>query len=523
MQETLEKILDHIYGIWNYRWYAVLCAWPVALGGWAVVSVIPNTYESSASIYVDTESVLGPLLRGITVDSIDFSEHLGMMTRELLSRPNLEKVVRKADLDLNVRTPAEMEALLARLTNDLQISATRTHRSANPTPPNLYIIAARNQDADTARRIVQSLLDTFLEDSIGGKRQDRDVAQRFLDQQIAEYEDRLLAAEQRLMEFRRAHIGSLPEQGSSFYQRLQMAQNRLEETELQLREESHRRDELLRQLQGTTPVRPTVGAGGAPVVSPLEQRLAAMQSRFDELRLRYTDQHPDVIEMQNTIAALESQRDAMAADEDERNLQSNPVYQQLRMALTEVEANIAAIEVRRGEHLRQVQSLRQQIEVLPQIEADLISLNRDYEVNKQNYDTLITRREAARVSEGAEETGEQIKFRVIEPPRTSLRPVSPNRPLLGTGVFVFAIGAGIGVAFLLSQLRPVFYTRRSLREITGIPVLAGVTLVQAPGMALRRRVGIGGLLLTGILLFAVYGAVVFMFLTGSSPEAFFRH
>lgn len=516
MQETIERILNYLHGIWRFRWTAIITAWIIAPIGWAVVAVLPNTYEANAQVYVDTDSILKPLLRGLAVESVDITERLGMMSIALLSRPNLEKMIRDADLDVNLTTAGQKEALIADLLKNIQIRGTRTHRTPRPEPHNLYIISVRNSNPETAYKIVNSLLNIFLEDTLGGTREGTDVAQRFLDQQIKEYEAKLAAAEKRLNDFKRVNVDSLPEQGSSYYQRLQATQNSLDEIELELHEARNRKDELTRQLQGVSPTQRFIAADGTHIMSPIEQRITILQKNLDELRLKYTDQHPDVIETRTALEQLQRERDEQeksglnASD----NQAQNPMYQQIKLALGEVEANIAALRVRYNEYKDRMERLKTQIEVLPQVEAELTALNRDYEINKNNYDTLITRKSSAKISEQAEQTGEDVKLKVIDPPRVPATPVAPNRLVLSAVVIFMAYALGMGLAFLLSQVKPAFYTQKMLRQAIDMPILGSVSMMSLPTTIYRRKLQLIAFFVASGVLFIAFIVVIYLHVSG---------
>lgn len=505
MQELVEKILIYLRGIWRHRWYALVSAWLVCLLGWAAVFMVPNTYESTATVYVDTDSMLRPLLRGLTVD-IDVAEKLGIMAKRLLSRPNLERVAKMADLDHDAKTDAELDQIVRDLERNIVLREMRsTRHTPRPEPPDLYVIGARNTDPQRAQRIVEALLETFVEDTVGDHRSRTEMAERFLDQQIREYEQKLTDAEDRLREFKRANIDVLPDQEQSYYQRLQTARSELERVELSLREARFRRNELQMQLQGTPTSQRAVGADGSVAQTPTEERLLTLQRRLDELLLKYTEEHPDVVETKRSIEALlkqlESERNAMQSGEQPPGAAPNPLHQQIRLALGEVEAEIAALQVRREEFRNRVERLQEQIETLPQVEAELQRLNRNYEIYREQYNTLVSRRESAKISEEVEQTGEDLKFRVIEPPRMPVKPISPNRLMLTAAVMVFGVGAGLGVGFLLSQLRPAVYGRRMLREISGLPVFGAVSYVWTARAKLKQRLEAATVLvLAGLIL-----------------------
>jgi hypothetical protein len=160
------------------------------------------------------------------------------------------------------------------------------------------------------------------------------------------------------------------------------------------------------------------------------------------------------------------------------------------MSLSQADADLAAIRGQMQAQQALVSDLQARVRSVPEVEAELSQLNRDYEVNKRNYDTLVQRLESARISEQAQKT-EDVKFRVIEPPTVPFKPSGPQRALLNTLALLAALGVGLGIAIVLSQLRPTFATRDALQKITGLPVLGSITsAVQAAMVPWYRRQGV---------------------------------
>ena len=193
MQEILNTILVHARGMWQRRWIGLATAWALVIIGTAVVYKIPERYEATARVYVDTESLLRPLLAGLAVQP-NVDQQVSLMSRTLISRPNVEKLIRLADLDLASRTPAEHEQLVDSVTQSLKLGGVVS--------ANLYTISYRDPDPARARKVVQSLLGIFVESSLGNKREDTQSAVRFLDDQIKRYEDTLQSTENKIKEFR---------------------------------------------------------------------------------------------------------------------------------------------------------------------------------------------------------------------------------------------------------------------------------------------------------------------------------
>ncbi|MFP4246740.1 MAG: XrtA system polysaccharide chain length determinant [Halochromatium sp.] len=512
MRELLGQVLGYLRGIWRFRWLVLAVAWAVSLGGWAYVAEIPNEYRASARVHVDTRSMLAPLLRGLAVGT-DINQRVSMMTRMMLTRPNLEKVARATDLHLQAATEAQMDGVINRLRSGTQIQGTREG--------DIYNISYKSRDPQEAYKVVQALLDLFVEGALSDTRSDSEMARRFIDQQIDAYEQRLEQAEQRLADFRRENVGMLPGDRGDYYQRLQSAQAELRNTELELQEAEHRRDEIERQLTGEEPTfgimdQMASGASGRRSVDPeLEARIQRLQERLDELSLSFTDQHPDIRSIKRTLEQLEQQREDLLAQlpaespaQQGGNLEANPVFQQLRMAKANAEIEVSALQVRVAEQRRRIEELQGLVNTIPEVEAELKRLNRDYSVNQENYKALLQRREQANLSQNVEDQGEQVQFQVIEPARLPKSPSAPNRPAMFSGVLVLGLGAGGGLAFLMSQLRPVFDDRRTLNRLTGFPVLGNVGFHRSEQQRKRERFWLLAFIGVALLLLLAYFVTV---------------
>ena len=239
-------------------------------------------------------------------------------------------------------------------------------------------------------------------------------------------------------------------------------------------------------------------------------RIQNLDERMDELLLKYTEKHPDVVEIKYLIADLQQQRDEERALMDEMNLGpvDNPLYQQMKMQQAQADAVVASMRARVAEYQRRVNHLQEMVDTIPMIEAELKQLNRDYGLHQKNYQTLLARREQANMSEQADLTGDRIKFRVVDPPRVPLHASAPNRPLLITGVLLGSFAAGAALAMLLFLLRPTFDSPRTVMEVVGRPVLGAVSMIHNSEWSRRHRQALVAFGLAGIGLFALYGGVL---------------
>lgn len=513
MQELVEQLLVIVRGMWQRRWLGLGVAWVAAIIGTLVVFRLPDKYEASARVYVDTASLLQPLMAGMAVTA-DAGQQVAILSRLLLSRPNLEKIIRKSDLDTSAGRNAPD------LVDDVASSLTVSRAGGD----NLYTIAFRYPDGRKARDVVQAALSTFIEQSLGQTRGGSDSARKFLDDQIRDYESKLRDSEARMEAFRLKYLGLFGTNGQGYVSQMGALADQIKDARLELRVAEQTRDGVRQQLEQQTRSGPgIVGKGTAPISIPgLDERINEQKRLLDELLRKYTDQHPDVVGVKRVLAGLEEDRQReiearnKAAENDSPTPGSgDPVLQALKVALNDAEANVTTTRARLGEYEARHNQLRTSAETMPKIDMELTQLNRDYEIQKRQYESLVARRETASLTGKLEDAG-VAEFRIVDPPRVTPNPVAPNRLLLLAGVVAISLGAGLAASWLVSQVRPTFHDGRSLREVAQRPLLGMVSILPSHGLSVQRhRAAIlfaGGV--SGLL--ASYGAAfAFLFMAAA--------
>src|SRR6266478_55855 len=479
MNAALEFILEQIRGVWRFRWTAMLVAWIVCLLGWLVVLVMPDTYSAWARVYVDTRTRLSQVTQGIGVASNIAAQAEGVR-EALLGGPQLEKVARVSMPDYASASSGQQAAIISGLRTRLQVEATGERNR----PADLYMITYTDPDRQTARRVVDQLLKLFLANALGGSQEGSEQAQQFLTQQIAEYDKKLQAAESRLADFKRQYGGLVPGATGDYFTRMHGETDALDKDRSALTVAEQKRDELHRQLSSELPLmgsssRTVSGAAGADTASAIRET----QARLDELLLRFTDKHPDVIAARRTLEDLKKRQQteiaavrrgdqaAIAAS----GLAANPVYQGIKLQLSRADVEVAAARRQVSDREWKITELRKMINTAPEVEAEFARLNRDYDVTRGQYQALVERLNRAKLSDKADATG-VVRFEVVDPPTGSDQPVSPDRIRLILVVLLGGLAAGIGAAYLMHQLRPVFVSARQLAELTQLPVLGVVSM-----------------------------------------------
>jgi polysaccharide chain length determinant protein (PEP-CTERM system associated) len=491
MDQLLEQLFEHLRGIWLRRFWGLAVAWVAAIVGLGAALFTPSQYEASARVFVDTQSVLKPLMAGLAVQP-NTDQQVRMLADTLLSRPNVEKLIKLASLE--VENEQHRNAWVERITNRVELRGS--------TKDNLFSLSYRDTDQMRAKRIIEAALSMFVEGGLSNKRRDTGKAMVFLDEQIAEYEGVLRQAEKRLKDFKLQNLDHLAT-ASDAVPRMLALDGEIEKTRTELRAAEQRREALRRQLSGEDPVlvsetgdRAGGQAAGPDSLAEIDARADALRRNLDELLRKYTEQHPDVVGTRRILADIEKQREQLlearrlagpgASPTGITRRQPNVVYQQLKVTLADAEANVAALGATLSDLDSRYNRLRMAAKLKPEFEEELAQLNREYQVQKTNFEQLVQRREQAKLTGQLDESG-SVDFRVIDPPRVSPGPVAPNRLQLIAATLLLALGAGLATSFLISRAFPIISTIKELRAVAETSVIGSVSYRPTPMMTRSRK------------------------------------
>ncbi len=494
---------------WRRRWMGLTIAWTICGVGWVGLYTIPNQYESSARLFVDADAILTPLLRGLAADSASTSQ-LEVLQRTLLSRPNLEKLVSKTDLDLSLTSASDRERLVTRLAIQIKVS---------PLTKNLFTIYYRDTNPKLAHDVVQTLLTIFIESITGGSRIDMENARHFLERQIQSYEQQLRAAEKRRADFRARYIEILPSDNNPSVPALEGARSQVQALEGRLQDALTSRDAFKNEIKNTPPmlVLETMQSDGH---SSPKLRLQEAREQLDLLLQRDTDQHPDVIsqrklveslkqELVSSEAARPGQRPAGGRNADPnvpRRSAPNQVYDQLRVMLIDADTQVVSLRRQLDDAIRYRDRLEKTQHEQPGLIAEYQNMDRDYSVLLRNYEELLSRLQSANIAQAADTQADKVKLQIVDPPETPRLPVAPNRTLLVTGVLLGGLGMGAGITVLLGQLDSCFSSVGDLRAL-GLPVLGGISVFGPKSLRKRLMAGVRFSVVVALLV-SVYGGLL---------------
>jgi polysaccharide chain length determinant protein (PEP-CTERM system associated) len=414
-----------------------------------------------------------------------------------------------SDLDLRANTPLEKDGLISSVEDRVSIKSGGR---------NLFTVSFIDPDRDLAKRVVQSLLTIFIESNLGASRQDIQKARRFIDDQVAEYEKQLKDMEARLADFKREHPGMMAQSGT-VATRVEVARDRVLQTQADYQDAIARRDALDKEMKSTPqylevdgmPV--IVDRSGNDPVAQMDKDIADARQRLTQLRFKFTEQHPDVMEAQRYLEDLERQRKEMGPSSGNRRSGAvsqrvaNPLYDQVRLKLIDAETSVQTLERRLGSQKTELARLQELARTSPELEAQAMGLDRDYSVIKKNYEELLARRESAKLSQDVDAKADKVQFRVIDPPYVPNEPNFPNRPLFLTAVLLVGIGGGLAVGFAHSRIADAFSSAQQLMDAFRINVIGSVSWVGAasPRHQLREAMNFGAAMV-GLLV--VYGVLM---------------
>ena len=462
MNEVFEDLRAALFSVWHRRWLALGVAWGVCVLGWLVVALIPNSYESEARMYVQTDDALTSVtgIKGASKEEID------RVRQTLASKNNLEKVVRSTRLGEDVQTPRDMANAIESLTKKVTVNSEQN---------NLFELKAEigksdlsdGENAALAQSVVQKLIDIFREENIAGSSGDVAETIVFLDRQLEDRKRELEAAEQRRLAFEAENPDLIGGTGTLSAKRQQLNSD-LRDVQADLAAAQSSLAAINGQLAGTprTIITPGAVGGARQALANAQSQLASMQAGGK------TASHPDVIAIQKQISALRGR----AANENPTSVGSpNPAYSSLVAIKGERQANVQAMLAREAALQSEVSRMMASAASEPAVAAEANRISRDYEVLKDKYDELLQKREDVKLRIEVETNRSSFKFEVIDPPTLPRIPSAPNRPLLLIGVLIAGIAAGVGAAFAIGQLRSTFATTGKLERALDLPVVGAIT------------------------------------------------
>ncbi len=476
MEDLPAPLIRHLNGLWRRRWMVVAAVWGAALVGWFGVWLLPDRYESRAQVYVQTETVLQPVLRDV-VASPDYTDRVDVMRLQLLARPNLEEILYRAGLDRRIEASSEIErrAALQGLVNGLE-SGIKIE-----SPRDMYfVISYAHGDPEVARAVTDAVLNLLIEQDIGASLSESSAARRRLDLQIEEFEERLSANELKVAEFRRDHAIELAAAEGVDRRRSQ------KESELtRIAEEIGQTRGRILTLENLRSATPRGASGG---------ELERLRVELADLRSRYEESHPDIRGVTARITELERADGGLSA---------NPEFIRLQSELKVARNSLAALEAREVTLREDLNALDIAAGQAPAVIAELQQIERQYDTTKNTYEDLLSRRDRLQLTENLGTAGRGVDYQVFERPERALKPSAPPRQLLIYTAIFGAIIVGVAFGVLVNLIDRTYTQSEELEKAFGLPVLGAFTEAMSQDVRTSRRRDVIRLACAGAALLAM--------------------
>ena len=417
---VLSLVYDELVRIWCYRWTAILTGAILFALGAAYVMRMPNVYDSWAQIYIAKQNPLTQAASNVSLVGNEYGSSY-VVQKTILNDQNLRKVAEQLNPTLNRLTPAQQESQINALRNHIQIDQDQGDGFVE-----FHYKAAEPQ---RAFRVVQLLVNLFLEANDDRAQRDLNQADLFLDTQIAVYQRKLAESQQKLAEFHQRYGQAAPAADSA------------EEAEA---------------MADVAAARATLNTAMARdgAAAPEQDQIVQLEAKIAALRLQYTDQYPDVIAAKQQLALLkQAQPQAKVGDSP---------------AVVTARADLANAQAR-------LRKARFRPELAPQIAGQEADLKRTDDVLRASYQELLSRREATKMSLAVYGANNKAKYQITNQPQIPAFPSGPNRPLYLMAVVFAAIAGGIGAAYLRGAITGVFVAPRELEEAFQLPVIGTIS------------------------------------------------
>jgi len=476
MEETPVHALDYLSVVRRRRWWLIVPIVASIAVGLLLVRFLPKQYRSSATVAVAASGVSTTLVGQSA--PLDNEERMRAISQELLSATTVSRVAQEEHLALG-----SGDSVVARFREAVTITVPEpVATTTEPRRLDSFVVSYSDADPARAQSVTDRLANVFVEQSSKNREQRAEETSAFITTQLSASQTRLSNLEVRLRHAKESHIGQLPEQTQANLQTLTGLRQQMDANATQLRGEQDRLSMIERQLEG-------MKAGTALGVPGLvdmtnaspEARVLMLQRDLAAARLTYTDKHPEIIRLQDELATARKEAAAdhqRPAEERTARLQVDPAYRQLTSDREMVRLRIRELTRADADIRRQISSYQARVESAPMVEQQLSSLQREYDLEKQQYSDLSGKLHAATMAESVAKDRRGEQFTVLYPASYPSEPIKPV-PLR---VMLLSVVAGIslGVVFAMGReyLDRSVHDVRALRDELEVPVLGEVVRIQ---------------------------------------------
>jgi polysaccharide chain length determinant protein (PEP-CTERM system associated) len=487
--------LDTLLAVWSRRkWLAVLAFAASMAAGVSLTAFLPNIYRSTATVLVDRQQIPEAFVRSTVTSALETRLHT--ISQEILSRSRLEALISRFGLYADLRTRVPVADVIERIRKDIKLELKSAEVRGLREATVAFSISYQGSDPGTVSLVTNTLASFYIEENLKARERQATGTSEFLKVQLAETKKRLDEQEQRVSEFKRRHLGELPQQMETNLATLERLHTQLRLNADNQTRAAERRQALSSQLaEADSLLAPAAMAPGGPAAPPEtpEARLARVKQELGKLRTQFSEKYPDVILLAAEASALESElADAKSRDAAEDKpapppAPVTPYVLRLKEALREVEAELTILKSEDKRLRDGIVAYQTRVENVPRREQEFRELSRDYDSTRELYQSLLKRSEEAQLAESMEQRQKGEQFRVLDPAVPSPEPAAPNRVQLLLVALMGSLGLAIGVVMLVEHVDTSFHTVGELRGFSTVPVLVSIPRIMTHTDLRHRR------------------------------------
>lgn len=481
---NIKDITDALIKKWY--WVSLPLIFFVLMGMWFYV-VLPKSYEATTLIVVQPQEIPQNYVQATVNESVD--DQVRTLSQEVLSRSNLEPIIKDLGLFANERkNGTSIDILINSLRNRITINTNIGQRGGT----GYFSISYRGENPKNVANVTNRLASYFIDSNLKLRAQQATQTTIFLQKQLDELKILLLKQEAEVQQYRNKYLGELPDQLQSNVTTITGLQTRLESVQTSLSAAMTRRQNIQDQLS-MAEAGITSGAGPGQT-----DRLTELRAQLEEMKSRYTPEHPEIKKLEDLIAGMEKQH-------TKRNT-TNPRILDLRAQLRTAASEMDALRKDADGIKTTINQYQGRVEATPKREQEYAALSRDYNITQENYQKLLDRLYEAKRAEDMEKRQQGGRFRVVDYAVPPEMPVSPNPMKLAAIFLLLGLGTGAGIIVLLETLDTSIKGINHIETLSGnVPCITAVPLALTEDDKRRQKMmnimflGINGaLLMVGI-------------------------
>jgi succinoglycan biosynthesis transport protein ExoP len=504
--ENIDVILDKLLKVAiRRRWWVVVPAFVVTMGACVTAMLLPNRYESEATILVERQQVPERYVTPNTTP-YDVREALLVMTEAILSRSRLLHIIDEFNLYPEVRKRLAPEELADLMRHNITIAP--IEKTPGSSSLNAFRVSFTGADPHLAQDVTNRLTTLFIEENQRVREEQSAGTTSFLEAQLQTVSVELQRQASRVRDFKMRYLGELPEQQQGNLEILAGLHMQLQNTVTSLgraREQQVYLESLLSQYQDlASSGAPAPAPGGADPTEAIRAELTRLKSQRSDLLARYTDKYPDVVKLDGQIkeseallaaatkAAEHANRGAViekpsSPDSGARDATIAQLKSQLEANRLEIQNAVATqqqLESRIGDYQRR-------LNMTPVREQELADMLREYNLAKQNYDDLLNKKTQSQLATSLERHQQGQQFRIIDPPSLPMKPSNPGHLQISLGGLVAGIALGVALAFLAEARDHSLRNEKELSRFFAFPLMVGLPMLLSKGEERKRaRTGV---------------------------------